>query len=80
METVPVCLNTNIDIDKLDRNKWNFKNLNPSGIEDREVVHNDITGDNAGGISGIFNINGQRMNKVQKGFNIVNGKKVIFVR
>lgn len=80
MEQVPVCLNENIDIEKLDRNKWNFKNLIPTGIEDSEVVHNDITGDNAGGISGIFNINGQRMNKVQKGFNIVNGKKVIFVR
>lgn len=80
MDAVPVFLNENIDIEKLDRNKWNFKNLNPSGIEDSEIVHNDITGDNAGGISGIFNINGQRMNKVQKGFNIVNGKKVIFVR
>lgn len=80
MEQVPVCLNENIDIEKLDRNKWNFKNLIPTGIEDSEIVHNDITGDNAGGISGIFNINGQRMNKVQKGFNIVNGKKVIFVR
>ena len=44
---------------------------------DEETGINDVRGNKEGGTSEIFNLAGQRMSRVQKGVNIVNGKKVL---
>ena len=48
---------------------FNFDGAVVDGIEGVELLNN-LSGD-------IFNLNGQKLQNVQKGINIINGKKVL---
>lgn len=51
--------------------------LNPTGIKDMDANSN-VNSNKNDNAEGIYNLAGQKMQKMQKGFNIVNGKKVVF--
>lgn len=83
MEQVPVYFNEAIDPTQLDKNKWNCVNIypwTPTGIEsvDIDVENEDINSEISDNrLSGIYTLSGVRLEKPQKGINIINGKKVI---
>lgn len=52
-----------------------FLDILPEEYTDRVKLVDEIPASNAG--SAIYNINGQRITKMQRGINIVNGKKVV---
>lgn len=68
-----------IDLGNSDNNTFYFDNIvfwvedAEAGVKDATAI-NGIAGDQK--VEGIFNANGQKLNELQKGLNIVNGKKV----